>query len=244
MAERIPPPSLGTDGTCVAGGQSGEGWTFLWAMGLVTCHYALILVALRPPIALWTGLLFAPLVAGLMVGTLDFGWKQASSVTRASGRRGCWWPAVLIAYFAAYQFVGRVHNRVLERRRERSQSTGSTPSPDSTGGPAPAGVALLGTWTLVAAGGQPPESLSIRLYSVCFAEDGTWRYQAQLIGRFEGLSMEGAGSWRCDHDSLSFTAGDNAGVSHVVLDAGRLRLEPDPVLRREGTEPVVGVYER
>jgi hypothetical protein len=103
---------------------------------------------------------------------------------------------------------------------------------------------FVGKWRLIKAGGQPPAALNIKSLRIDIAADGSWVSEIEMQGQFAGISMKGGGKWSLADSVVSYTSGDNAGKSRARLVSGRLVLEPDFSVRRDGTEEVAGEYER
>jgi len=103
---------------------------------------------------------------------------------------------------------------------------------------------LVGRWRLVKAGGQQPAELNIKSLQINIAADGTWVSEVEMQGQFAGLSMKGGGKWSLADGVVSYTAGANEGKSRVRLVSGRLVLDPDFSVRKDGTTEVTGEYER
>jgi len=103
---------------------------------------------------------------------------------------------------------------------------------------------LVGKWRLVKAGGQPPTALNIKSLQMDIAADGTWVSEIEMQGQFAGMSMKGGGKWSLADGMVSYTSGANAGKSRAQLVSGRLVLDPDFSVSKNGTEEVAGEYER
>lgn len=103
---------------------------------------------------------------------------------------------------------------------------------------------LVGKWRLVRAGGEPPAALNIKSVLIDIASDGTWASEIEMQGQFAGMSMKGGGKWSLADGVASYTSGANAGKSRVRLESGRLILDPDFTVRKDGTTELVGEYER
>jgi hypothetical protein len=97
---------------------------------------------------------------------------------------------------------------------------------------------------LVRAGGQPPSALNIKSLQIDLAVDGTWTSEVEMQGPFTGMSMKGGGKWSLADGVVSYTSGANSGKSRVRLESGRLVLDPDFTVRKDGTIEVPGEYER
>jgi hypothetical protein len=104
--------------------------------------------------------------------------------------------------------------------------------------------ALVGKWRLVRAGGQPPAALNIESLQIEIAADGTWASEIEMQGQFAGMSMKGGGKWSIAAGVVSYTSGANSGKSRARLESGRLVLDPDFSVRKDGTQEVTGEYER
>jgi len=103
---------------------------------------------------------------------------------------------------------------------------------------------LVVKWRLVKAGGQPPSALNIKSLQIDIAADGTWVSEIEMQGQFAGMSMKGGDKWSLAEGVVSYTSGANAGKSRAKVVSGRLVLDPDFSVRRDGTEEVAGEYER
>jgi hypothetical protein len=103
---------------------------------------------------------------------------------------------------------------------------------------------LVGKWRLVSAGDEPPSSLNIESLLIEIAADGTWTSDIVMQGPFAGMSMNGGGKWSLHDNVVDYTSGDNSGQSHPRLEPGRLILDPDFSIRKDGTIEVAGEYER
>lgn len=105
-------------------------------------------------------------------------------------------------------------------------------------------VDLLGKWRLVRVGGQPPAAYGLNSLEIDLAADGTWTSEMVTQGQVGGITAKGGGNWSLADEVVSYTSGENAGKSRVRLDAGRLTLDPDFTVRKDGTTEVTGEYER
>jgi hypothetical protein len=103
---------------------------------------------------------------------------------------------------------------------------------------------LAGKWRLVRAGGQPPAAFNIKSLQIDITADGTWVSKIEMQGQFAGMSMKGGGKWSIVDGVVSYTSGDNSGKSRIRLESGRLVLDPDFSVRKDGTQEVTGEYER
>jgi hypothetical protein len=103
---------------------------------------------------------------------------------------------------------------------------------------------LVGKWRLVRAGGQPPPALNIKSLQIDIAADGTWVSEIEMQGQFAGMSMKGGGKWSMADGVVNYTSGANSGKSRARLESGRLVLDPDLSVRKDGTQEVTGEYER
>jgi hypothetical protein len=102
---------------------------------------------------------------------------------------------------------------------------------------------IVGKWRLVKAGGQLPAALNIKSLQIDIAADGTWVSDIEMQGQFAGMSMKGGGKWSLANGMVSYTSGANAGKSRAKLVSGRLILDPDFSIRKDGTTEVAGEYE-
>jgi len=102
----------------------------------------------------------------------------------------------------------------------------------------------MGKWRLVRAGGELPASLNIKSLEIDLAADGTWVSEIEMQGPFAGMSMKGGGKWSLADSVVSYTSGANSGTSRVRMVSGRLMLDPDFSVRKNGTQEVTGEYER
>ena len=119
------------------------------------------------------------------------------------------------------------------------------PKPAAQSSAQPATVQeLVGKWRLVKAGGQPPAALNIKSLQIDLTADGTWVSEIEMQGQFAGMSLKGGGKWSLADGVVSYTSGANAGKSRAQLVSGRLVLDPDFSVRRDGTQEVAGEYER
>jgi hypothetical protein len=103
---------------------------------------------------------------------------------------------------------------------------------------------FTGKWRLVRAGGQSPAALNIKSLQIDIVADGTWKSQIQMQGPFAGMSMEGSGKWSLTDGVVTCTAGANSGTSRVRMELGRLILDPDFMVRKDGVTEVAGEYQR
>jgi hypothetical protein len=104
--------------------------------------------------------------------------------------------------------------------------------------------ALLGKWQLVSVGGELPAALSIKAHQLELRGDGAWVAFSELQGSFAGMKLNPSGTWSWANGAVSYTAGGNSGTAMVRLVSGRLVLDPDFVLRKEGTVAVAAEYQR
>ena len=100
--------------------------------------------------------------------------------------------------------------------------------------PTPAAIPIQGTWVLREAGGAPPERIGVGSLQIEFRSDGTTHVETTMTGAFEGMRMNGSGTWRLTDSTLTWITGDNSGTSRVALLGDSLTLEPDPVLVQPG----------
>jgi hypothetical protein len=103
---------------------------------------------------------------------------------------------------------------------------------------------LVGKWHLVRVDSQPPAAFGFKSLQIDISPDGTWTSQMTMQGQFAGVSMKGGGKWSLADGIVSYTSGDNAGKSRARLEAGRLILDPDFSVRKDGVTEVSGEYER
>jgi hypothetical protein len=103
---------------------------------------------------------------------------------------------------------------------------------------------LVGRWRLVRAGGEAPVALNIKSLRIDIATDGTWSSEVEMQGPYAGMSMKGRGTWSLSEGVLTYTAGANSGKSNVRLESGRLVIDPDLSVLKDGKTEVTGEYER
>jgi hypothetical protein len=103
---------------------------------------------------------------------------------------------------------------------------------------------LVGKWRLVRAGGQSPAALNIKSLQIDLAAGGTWVSEIEMQGQFAGMTMKGGGNWSIADGVVSYTSGANSGKSRARVQSGRLILDPDFSVRKDGTQEVTGEYER
>jgi hypothetical protein len=101
---------------------------------------------------------------------------------------------------------------------------------------------LVDKWRLVRAGDEPPSSFEIKSMQIEFARDGTWTSAIEMQGPFAGISMKGGGKWSLTGGIVSYTSGHNSGTSRPRFESGRLVLDPDFTIRKDGTVDVTGEY--
>jgi hypothetical protein len=97
---------------------------------------------------------------------------------------------------------------------------------------------------LVRAGGEPPSSLSIKDLEIDIAPDGTWSGKIEMQGPFSGMSIEVGGKWSLADSVVRYTSRSFRGTSRPRFESGRLVLDPDFIVRKDGTAEVTGEYER
>ncbi len=86
--------------------------------------------------------------------------------------------------------------------------------------------------------------MNIKSLQLVFAVDGRWTTDVEMQGNFAGMQMKGDGRWSLEDGLVRYTAGANSGQSCVHLSSGRLVLEPDFGVARDGTTLVPCEYER
>ena len=65
-----------------------------------------------------------------------------------------------------------------------------------------------------------------------------------MSGPWEGMTLEGRGTWSLDGERVRYTDGERSGSSAVRVEGSRLWLDPDFGLRRDGSVPIASEYER
>jgi hypothetical protein len=101
-------------------------------------------------------------------------------------------------------------------------------------------VMLPGNWRLAAVDGADPASVHIKEYRAQFEKNGSWLYTATMNGNFEGMQLNGHGTWAIKNGVLSWTAGANSGASKVIFKGkNQLLLDSDPVIRAPGGKQLV-----
>lgn len=103
---------------------------------------------------------------------------------------------------------------------------------------------VLGKWRLIRADGQPPSSLNIKSLELELTESETWTSHAEMEGAFAGMKLDFSGKWSLVDGVVSYSAGANSGKSRIRFESGRLIVDPDFTLRKEGTTEVTGEYEK
>jgi hypothetical protein len=103
---------------------------------------------------------------------------------------------------------------------------------------------LVGKWRLIRAGGQLPADLNIKSLWIDITADGLWISKTEMQGQFAGMSLECGGKWTLEEGVISYTSGANSGKSRARSESGRLVLDPDLTIRKDGTEEVAAEYER
>jgi len=103
---------------------------------------------------------------------------------------------------------------------------------------------FVGTWKLVLAGNEPPQSLHIRAMRLEIRIDGTYSWESVMQDQWDGMKLQGNGTWELDGERIRYTTGEGPNASLARINGSRLLLEPDFVLKRDGIIPVVGIYER
>ena len=98
-----------------------------------------------------------------------------------------------------------------------------------------------GVWSAL---GQPPSDVQIKSVQINIDRDGNWSSDIEMEGNFAGVSMTGDGKWAMADGVVSYTSGAISGKSRVQLESGRLVLDPDFAIRKDGTIEVKGEYER
>ncbi len=104
--------------------------------------------------------------------------------------------------------------------------------------------AVLGKWKLVSAGGSTPAVLSIKSHEMELRADGSWAASSEMQGSFAGMKLNFSGKWSLSDGALNYTAGSDSGQAKVRVVRGRLVLDPDFVIRKDGTALVTTEYER
>jgi hypothetical protein len=102
---------------------------------------------------------------------------------------------------------------------------------------------FIGKWRLVRAGGEAPSALNIKSLQIDIAADGTWTSAVEMQGPFAGMTMKGGGSWSLVEGVVSYTSGVYAGKSRVRMESGRLVVDPDFAVLKDGKTEVIGEYE-
>lgn len=98
------------------------------------------------------------------------------------------------------------------------------------------------SWQLNTTSKGKPEVLNIKEFQSTFSHDGKWVFKSVMSGQFEGMKMNGAGTWRIKDSKLFYTVGGNSGQSNIEIKNGILKLNPDPVLLFNGETPINTVY--
>lgn len=101
---------------------------------------------------------------------------------------------------------------------------------------------LLGTWELTSVGGKNPDTINIKSWQIEFRQQGKWLYSGGMTGKYEGMKVSGSGTWLLRGDHLDYTAGANTGQAAAHVERNFLTLNPDPVIRLNGKEPVETRY--
>ena len=103
---------------------------------------------------------------------------------------------------------------------------------------------LHGAWTLDVANEADLAKLNIGTHVANFKSDGTWSFQSNMIGAYDGLKLQGSGEWRFDGKALHCTAGENSRICDVKMVGERLLFSPDPLLVDLQQKPISSEYER
>ncbi len=103
---------------------------------------------------------------------------------------------------------------------------------------------LLGKWRMSKVNGQLPAAMDFQSLRIDLAADGTWTSEIKMQGAYSGITMKGGGKWSLKEGVIHYTSGENTGTSRVRLDLGRLVLDPDFTVRKDGTIEVPAEYER
>jgi hypothetical protein len=106
------------------------------------------------------------------------------------------------------------------------------------------GPMVVGTWVLIKADEQPPDSIGILSMRMTIAADGSLSWESQMRGPWEGMTMRGHGTWSKDGNRIIYARKEQFTESVARFEGSRLVFEPDFVLVRDGSTPVVSVYER
>ena len=103
---------------------------------------------------------------------------------------------------------------------------------------------IVGSWLLLTVDGREPETENIESYRCSFFEDGTWNYEMMMIGPYAGIMVKNSGTWTLSGGQLSYTLGDNSGITQITLAHGWFVLNPDPIIQSTGLKNVPTKFAR
>jgi hypothetical protein len=104
---------------------------------------------------------------------------------------------------------------------------------------------ILGSWNLKTISGNSPDKLNIKSCKIEFSEDGKWNYSVKMTRQYEGMELEGSGTYKTNSNAFEYTAGENSGKSEIEIKDDLLMLSPDPVIKPNGGKVAAKtVYER
>ena len=103
---------------------------------------------------------------------------------------------------------------------------------------------FVGTWLLIQAGGQLPETMGILSMRLVINPDGTLLWESQMRGPWDGMTLRGNGNWSAVGDRITYSHKEQSSTSVIRVEGARLVLEPDFILVRDGSVPIVGIYDK
>ena len=103
---------------------------------------------------------------------------------------------------------------------------------------------LSGSWVLETVNGRPPKTVNIASWRISFATNRHWTFGGEMAGRFQGMQINGSGSWDIESGILQWVAENRKGQSKATIQGAILTLSPDPVITPGGKSPAVTTYRR
>lgn len=103
---------------------------------------------------------------------------------------------------------------------------------------------IEGRWTLKSVSKESPDKININSWQIEFFPDGKWSYSGSMSGQFEGMELKGSGKYKISDNKIEYTAGENKGISEFEIKNDEITLNPDPIVKPNGTDDAITVYKK
>lgn len=103
---------------------------------------------------------------------------------------------------------------------------------------------IIGFWNLKSVAGESPSKINIKTWQIEFSENGDWKYSGSMTGQYEGMELKGSGTYKTSENIFEYSAGNNNGKSKIEIKDNTLTFSPDPVVKHNGKDDVMTIYER